>query len=190
MSVLLPLRQQLSNSSHHLRSCLTLKVGSNGSDRSSHLPPHHLPLPPLCCNYQFVSLPCSSSSAAANPTRNPLVGRDNLLRTLQYFSRFYAWYLLRTNAPQRSITPFVTIVKQFGLTRKALRLGKNVEHIKAAAVAVDAKGMDPVLRYLSVGRQLGYALYLSADALSYVCFLRLESLWSLGRNSGAVEEKR
>ncbi|CAF9922385.1 Peroxisomal membrane protein PMP27 [Imshaugia aleurites] len=96
------------------------------------------------------------------------VGRDKLLRTLQYFSRFYAWYLFRTNNPARLIAPYEAIKKQFGLTRKALRLGKNVEHFKAAAVAADSKNMDPVLKYCAVGRQLGYAMYLSLDAVTYL----------------------
>ena len=96
------------------------------------------------------------------------VGRDKLLRTLQYFSRFYAWYLFRTNNPARLVAPYEAIKKQFGLTRKALRLGKNVEHFKAAAVAADSKNMDPVLKYCAVGRQLGYAMYLSLDAVTYV----------------------
>ena len=49
-----------------------------------------------------------------------------------------------------------------------MRLGKFVEHFKAAALAADSKSMDPVLKYLAVGRQLGYAFYLSFDALTYV----------------------
>jgi len=48
-----------------------------------------------------------------------------------------------------------------------MRLGKFVEHFKAASVAADAKGMDPVLKYLVVGRQLGYAFYMTFDALTY-----------------------
>lgn len=95
-------------------------------------------------------------------------GRDKLLRTLQYFSRFYAWYLFRTNNPPRVIAPFEAIKKQFALTRKALRLGKNVEHFKAAAVTADSKDGDPILKYCAIGRQLGYAAYLSLDAITYV----------------------
>jgi len=91
------------------------------------------------------------------------VGRDKLLRTLQYFARFYAWYLLRTNRPQTSIQPWETMKKQFGMVRKVLRAGKNIEHFKAAAAASDAKTTDPVLRYTAVGRQLGYAGYLTLD---------------------------
>jgi len=91
------------------------------------------------------------------------VGRDKLLRTVQYFARFYAWYLLRTNQPKAAIQPWETAKKQFGLVRKVLRAGKNVEHLKAAAVAADNKNADPVLRYAAVGRQLGYFGYLSLD---------------------------
>lgn len=94
------------------------------------------------------------------------IGRDKLLRTIQYFSRFYAWYLLRTNGLPATIASFTTLKAQFGLTRKILRIGKNVEHFKAAAVASDSKGIDPVVKYLAVGRQLGYAGYLSFDLLT------------------------
>lgn len=94
------------------------------------------------------------------------VGRDKLLRTLQYFSRFYAWYLLRTNGSKSEIAPWDAMKKQFGITRKLMRVGKNVEHIKAAAVAADSKTMDPVLRYAAFGRQLGYAGYLTLDMLT------------------------
>ena len=94
------------------------------------------------------------------------VGRDKLLRTLQYFSRFYAWYLFRTNGTPAEIAPFEAIKKQFGLARKLMRVGKNVEHFKAAAIAVDSKNLDPVVKYCAVGRQLGYAGYLSFDAIT------------------------
>lgn len=49
-----------------------------------------------------------------------------------------------------------------------MRLGKFVEHFKAAAIASDSKSLDPILKYLAVGRQLGYAFYLTFDALTYV----------------------
>lgn len=102
-------------------------------------------------------------------TQIAIVGRDKILRTLQYFARFYAWYLYRTNATTASILPWNAVKKQFGLTRKVLRIGKNVEHFKAAAVAADSNGGDPVLKYCAVGRQLGYGMYLSLDMFTYVC---------------------
>ncbi|RYO67622.1 hypothetical protein AA0116_g253 [Alternaria tenuissima] len=91
------------------------------------------------------------------------VGRDKVLRTLQYFSRFLAWYLYRTNKPASSIAPYEATKKTFGATRKLMRVGKFVEHFRAAAVASDAKTMDPVLRFTAVGRQLGYAFYMLCD---------------------------
>lgn len=94
------------------------------------------------------------------------VGRDKVLRLIQYFARFYSWYLLRTNATTASINPWDAVKKQLGLARKVMRFGKNIEHVKAAAVAADAKAMDPVLRYAAIGRQLGYAGYLTFDALT------------------------
>ena len=66
------------------------------------------------------------------------------------------------------MAPFEAMKKHFGFSRKLLRVGKNVEHLKAAAVAADAKGMDPVLKYCAVGRQLGYATYLTLDTVTYV----------------------
>ncbi|OQV09801.1 hypothetical protein CLAIMM_13885 [Cladophialophora immunda] len=61
------------------------------------------------------------------------VGRDKVLRTIQYFSRFYAWYLYRTNNPTSAIQPWTAVKNQFGLTRKILRVGKFVEHIHPEA---------------------------------------------------------
>ncbi|OGE49320.1 hypothetical protein PENARI_c022G10286 [Penicillium arizonense] len=110
------------------------------------------------------------------------VGRDKLLRTIQYFSRFYAWYLYRTNRPQAAIEPFNAIKKQFGTTRKILRIGKFIEHLKAASIALDNKSpIDPVLRYLAIGRQLGYAGYLTLDTITVVDVIGVRKLASAKR---------
>ncbi|CAI7564871.1 hypothetical protein PCG10_006103 [Penicillium crustosum] len=107
------------------------------------------------------------------------VGRDKLLRTIQYFSRFYAWYLYRTNKPQSAIDPYNAVKKQFGTTRKIMRIGKFLEHLKAAAVAFDNKSpVDPVLRYLAIGRQLGYAGYLTLDAITVIDVIGIRKLSS------------
>jgi len=93
------------------------------------------------------------------------VGRDKLLRVVQYFSRFLAWYVFRTNGTPAEVAPWETLKRRLGLVRKVLRAGKNVEHLRLAARAADAdKTADPVLRYAAVGRQLGYAAYLTLDA--------------------------
>ena len=71
--------------------------------------------------------------------------------------------MYRTNKPASSIAPYEATKKTFGATRKLMRVGKFVEHFRAAAVASDAKTMDPVLRFTAVGRQLGYAFYMLCD---------------------------
>lgn len=149
--------------------CCSYLIACQNGRRRTYISSNGSPLPPLRRDNRYYP-----SSAKTLRVRKhgilivPVVGRDKLLRTLQYFSRFYAWYLYRTNNPARVIAPFEAIKKQFALTRKCLRIGKNVEHFKAAAVAMDAKGMDPVLRYCAVGRQLGYAGYLTFDMVAYV----------------------
>ena len=61
---------------------------------------------------------------------------------------------------------------QFGLTRKIMRIGKFVEHFKAASelydasVKIRANGGDQVVQYLQVLRQLGYGLYMTLDMLT------------------------
>lgn len=54
------------------------------------------------------------------------------------------------------------------MARKLMRVGKFVEHFRAAALASDAKSMDPVLRYTKIGRQLGYAAYMLLDNAAVV----------------------
>ncbi len=120
-------------------------------------------------------------------------GRDKLLRTVQYFARFLAWYLLRTNGTKSEIAPFEALKRQLGLARKLLRVGKNVEHLRAAAVASDsAKSSafaDPVLRYAAVGRQVGYAGYLTLDMTTVpdaLGFRRWEGAKRAGREASRL----
>lgn len=144
---------------------------------------------PRFCHIQRGCTIHQTSSLSTNPANTPIptVGRDKLLRTLQYFSRFYAWYLYRTNKPQSAIDPYNAVKKQFGTTRKILRIGKFVEHLKAASLALDNKSpVDPVLRYLAVGRQLGYAGYLTLDTVTVVDVIgyrKLASVKSLQENA-------
>lgn len=62
-----------------------------------------------------------------------------------------------------------------------MRIGKWVEHLKAAATASDAKVMDPVLRYCAVGRQLGYAMYLLLDNITVIDAIGIRKLNSVKR---------
>lgn len=63
-----------------------------------------------------------------------------------------------------------------------MRIGKFLEHLKAAAVAFDNKNpVDPILRYLAIGRQLGYAGYLTLDAITIIDVIGIRKLSSAKR---------
>ncbi|KAI5803430.1 peroxisomal biogenesis factor 11 [Peziza echinospora] len=96
------------------------------------------------------------------------VGRDKLLRTLQYFARFLSFYLLRKGYSASSLKPWNALKAQFGLTRKLMRVGKNIEHLREACRIAGTKSMDPVLRYTAIARQLSYFVYLTFDSLHYL----------------------
>jgi hypothetical protein len=64
-------------------------------------------------------------------------------------------------------------------------VGKFVEHFRAAAVASDAKSMDPVLRFCTVGRQLGYAAYMLLDN---ACVLDATGIRKFGAASRMLRE--
>ena len=96
------------------------------------------------------------------------MGRDKALRLVQYLSRFLAWYTLRTNSPQTTVVQWAKLKANLGLVRKAMRIGKFVEHFRAAANAYDAKTLDPVIRFCTTGRQLGYGAYMLTDTLTYL----------------------
>jgi peroxin-11B len=123
-------------------------------------------------------------------------------RTIQYFSRFYAWYLYRTNNPERLIQPWATLKVQFALVRKVLRAGKFVEHVRAGSELYDAAGKtrsgDNITAYLQILRQVGYAGYLFFDMLTlpdalgvkkYASAKRLQAtayrMWLLGLAASA-----
>lgn len=110
-----------------------------------------------------------------------VLGRDKLLGLLQYLSRFYAWYLLRRRGDPLTLTSLATLKTQVGLARKLLRAGRNVEHLKAAAVARDSPSLNAVVRWCAVGRHLGYAGYMSADMVSLKADLGFGRAWAKGR---------
>jgi len=61
------------------------------------------------------------------------VGRDKAVRLFQYLARFLSWYLLRKGYAASSIAPWEAIKKLFGQARRVMRIGQNVEHMKAAS---------------------------------------------------------
>jgi len=104
------------------------------------------------------------------------VGRDKTYRAIQYFARFYAWWLLRRSADNKfTAAQWNSLKSALGNGRKMLRLFKPIEHLQAALSTPNS----PVLfEYVSsVARQLSYAGYLTFDAVVWmnaVKFMALE----------------
>ncbi|KAK3808735.1 MAG: peroxisomal biogenesis factor 11 [Benniella sp.] len=94
------------------------------------------------------------------------VGRDKLYRTLQYFSRFLAWYIARQGATKETVARFNNLKKTLALSRKLMRIGKPIEHLEAAVAATSLK--DRTLLFCTAGKQLSYAGYLTYDALIFL----------------------
>ncbi|KAK9365028.1 peroxisomal biogenesis factor 11 [Lipomyces kononenkoae] len=104
------------------------------------------------------------------------IGRDKLMRLVQYFARFYAAYLTRKGGDKTTLAVWRGIMSQFSTARKIMRIGKPLQHLKAAGIAYDNKTADAVLRYTAVGRQLAYSAYLTVDTLLFVHSTKLVTL--------------
>ncbi|CEG68928.1 Peroxisomal membrane protein PMP27 [Rhizopus azygosporus] len=91
------------------------------------------------------------------------VGREKLCRFVQYFARFYAYYLFRNGAPKETIQRWADLKTHLGNGRKFFRLFKPVEF---AQVGVKSLGLsDEVLRYTAVLKQAGMFFYYMSEAL-------------------------
>ncbi|KAF8476908.1 peroxisomal biogenesis factor 11 [Kalaharituber pfeilii] len=110
---------------------------------------------------------------------NTTVGRDKLLRTLQYLARFLSFYLFRKGYSTKALAPWNALKSQFGMTRKLLRVGKNIEHLREAGRLAGTKNLDPVLRYTAIARQLSYFTYLTIDSIHYLSVSNIIPLPSL-----------
>lgn len=90
------------------------------------------------------------------------IGRDKTYRAIQYFARFYAWFLLK-RGNTLSAVQWNSLKSALASGRKMLRLFKPLEHLQAA-LATPASPFQ--FEYVaSVARQLSYAGYLAYDAI-------------------------
>lgn len=112
---------------------------------------------------------------------------------MQYWSRFLAWYLTRRGYSAQAIAVVNALKTHFGTVRRAMRLGKNLEHVHAASTlskAMQSEAAGPasrdaqILNALAIGRQLGYAGYLTLDIGVWANSLRLVQL----KNAKAVAD--
>jgi len=115
-------------------------------------------------------------------------GCDKLLRTCQYTCRFLLGSLRDSGySDGTTIASLDGIKVQFGLARKWLGAGRFVEHLLNAIVLYDARPglhMDRLQQWLNIGRQVGYAIYLGLDSVTYV-----DLLWPRQTSPSLIERK-
>jgi len=102
------------------------------------------------------------------------LGRDKLYRAVQYFARFFAWYLIRKDN-KLDAARWAALKTHLATARKLMRLGKPIEHLQAALRASLSPG--PALEQITtIGRQIGYFGYLTYDALVWAHAVRFINL--------------
>jgi len=127
----------------------------------------------LSCAIALIAALCCMSSLASQLVLHPYVsrslkyggtnlGRDKLYRTIQYLSRFLAWFFL-SRGNKAEATRWNALKTHLALGRKLMRLGKPVEHLQAALRAAQSP-TELGEQLATVGRQLAYFGYLTYDA--------------------------
>jgi hypothetical protein len=96
-----------------------------------------------------------------------LQGRDKLIRTVQYFCKFYAWFLERKGAPKADFARYAGVTSSLSTTRKAIRVGKFVDQFQSALKA-HASIADDLTRWFAVLKAVSYGLWLIFDLQQYV----------------------
>ncbi|KAG6832453.1 hypothetical protein H0H92_001499 [Tricholoma furcatifolium] len=122
---------------------------------------------------QIILHPLVSQSLKFGSTT---LGRDKTYRAIQYFARFFAWYLLN-KGDKLDAARWSALKSHLGTARKLLRLGKPIEHLQAALRATLASGPAGE-QILTIARQLAYFGYLSYDALVWANAIKFVSLSS------------
>jgi peroxin-11B len=93
-------------------------------------------------------------------------GREKIYRAVQYFARFYGYYLLRHGAPSEAIQRWANLQNYLGLARKVFRFFKPVE--VAQGIVKSFSIQDPVLRLIQLARLSSYLAYFTSETLSLV----------------------
>ncbi|KIK96363.1 hypothetical protein PAXRUDRAFT_826031 [Paxillus rubicundulus Ve08.2h10] len=102
------------------------------------------------------------------------LGRDKLYRTVQYFSRFLAWFFLSRGDKLQAVR-WNALKNHLALARKLMRLGKPVEHLQAALRAAQATG-ELGEQLATICRQIAYFGYLTYDTIVWANAVKLINL--------------
>lgn len=107
-----------------------------------------------------------------------VTGRDKVYRTVQYFARFYTWYLTKNHPADKDALARWTAAKSvLGTGRKMIRLGKPIEHIQAILKSHSIR--DDAIRLLVIFKNLSYTVYLFHDMLSWFHSTKIKQFTSI-----------
>lgn len=104
---------------------------------------------------------------AFNKFLGTTTGREKACRFVQYFARFYAFYLLRQGASVESIKRWNDLKSHISIGRKFFRLLKPVELAQSSFKSLSLA--DPVLRVANFVKFSSNFLYYTSEALNLVC---------------------
>ncbi|KAI7861485.1 peroxisomal biogenesis factor 11 [Spinellus fusiger] len=109
-------------------------------------------------------------------------GREKACRLVQYFARFYVFYLLRTNGPQAAVQRWSELKSHLGNARKFFRLMKPVEFAHTGIKSLSIK--DETIRAGTFVKQFGYFFYYGSEALALantINFYKIDSIKDITR---------
>ncbi|ORX52467.1 peroxisomal biogenesis factor 11, partial [Hesseltinella vesiculosa] len=98
---------------------------------------------------------------ALNRFLHTTYGRERTCRLIQYFSRFYVFYITRQGASIKEIQRWTDLKNHISNARKFFRLLKPVEFAQTAIKTLGTQ--DEVLRATGFLKQLGMFLYYTAE---------------------------
>ncbi|KAI8987596.1 peroxisomal biogenesis factor 11 [Mycotypha africana] len=123
-----------------------------------------------------------SQITALNKYLSVTNGREKLCRLVQYFARFYAFYLLQKGASQKTIQQWTDLKTHLATGRKLFRLLKPLELAQSSIKSLSLE--DPVLRMLHFIKFASNFFYFNLEALSLVDtvnFLKLRNIKRINR---------
>jgi len=98
-------------------------------------------------------------------------GRDKVVRTIQYGSRFLTWYLAKHSYSDAS-KKFVGLENASSMARKLFRLAKSIAHFQTALKTVSEEN-DVLVKITVVIQQLSLGLWLLYDHVIWAGKLNL-----------------
>ncbi|KAI8334613.1 peroxisomal biogenesis factor 11 [Chlamydoabsidia padenii] len=100
---------------------------------------------------------------AINRFLHTTYGRERACRLLEYFARFYSYYLSRLGATPVKIHRWSSLKQHLTNARQFFRLLKPIEFAQSGIKALRTN--DKVLRITGIIKQIGMGLYYSAEVL-------------------------